>query len=137
MGLLTQPPEMAKSLWEPPSEKLPFLFTSIWCAVDGWMVEKVVGDQSRTLSLGVLLLGTVVQPLHSVWSLEDMWWVRLKPATLWCPLAGLYFSGVCFSSTVLNVSEPKAHGVYFFFREYFTAHCLPRPHTHFLYSAYT
>lgn len=70
-----QPSELAKSLWEPPSEKLPFLFTSIWCAGDGWMVAKVVGDAKAgpSLSLGVLLLGSVVQPLHSVWTLEDMW----------------------------------------------------------------
>lgn len=36
------------------------LFTSIWCAVDGWLAKEVVG-----VSLGVLLLGSVVWPLHS------------------------------------------------------------------------
>lgn len=40
--------------------------------------------------------------------------MRLKPAALRCPLAGLYFCGVYFSPTGLNVSGPRAHGVYFF-----------------------
>lgn len=45
-----QPSEMAKSPWEPPSEKLPFLFTSIWCAVDGKKKKKVVEEESLWLS---------------------------------------------------------------------------------------
>lgn len=48
-----QPSEIAKSLWEPLPEKLSFLFTSIWYAGDGWMVEKVVGDTKAGPSLWV------------------------------------------------------------------------------------
>ena len=48
-----QPSELHRSLWEPPSERLPFLFTSIWCAMDGWMAKKVVGEVKAGASLWV------------------------------------------------------------------------------------
>lgn len=49
----------------------------------------------------------------------------MKQAALRCPLAGFCFCGVCFSSTGLNVSGHRAHGVLFYFPLIF--HC-PTPH---------
>lgn len=76
-GLLSKerirPSEVDRSLWEPSSERLPFLFTSTWCAVDGWMANKMVDEvKAGASSLGVLLLGSAVWPLHSAWRLEDI-----------------------------------------------------------------
>lgn len=60
-----QPSGMPRIPWEPSSGKL--LFYKFWCAGDGWLAKEVVG-----VSLGVLLLGSVVWPLHSARSLEGM-----------------------------------------------------------------